>query len=347
MAFSKITLNGVTQMDVTGDTVDEDNLLYGETATKANGVRTTGAVVTAAVDATLSISGDAADAKATGDGLAAIKGALPSIAHEFYTIIPNGTNYNTITTPGTYVVASAANAQTMTNCPTINAHKMFVVATVSDNRVCQFLFDAMPVNACYKRYYYGPTSTWAPWQQFAVMDDVNAIYTATKVTDTINNTYSGITLSWEDNETLKIYGTATANRRYIFLNGQNSEMYLASEFNQTLPAGTYKITTSASGNTAFNVDNFAILYTYTTFSSVNILASANSTFEFTFTAPVMIGFYDASGTNFGTSSSPTYLKFKAEKLSGIPYPAAPQTNGTYTLQCTVSNGAATFSWVSV
>lgn len=42
MAISKITLNGVTQMDVTQDTVNEENLLAGETATKANGVRTTG-----------------------------------------------------------------------------------------------------------------------------------------------------------------------------------------------------------------------------------------------------------------------------------------------------------------
>lgn len=42
MAYSKITLNGTTLMDVTQDTVDEDTLLEGETATKANGVRTTG-----------------------------------------------------------------------------------------------------------------------------------------------------------------------------------------------------------------------------------------------------------------------------------------------------------------
>lgn len=42
MAFSKVTLNGSTIMDVTQDTVDEENLLAGETATKANGVRTTG-----------------------------------------------------------------------------------------------------------------------------------------------------------------------------------------------------------------------------------------------------------------------------------------------------------------
>lgn len=42
MAFSKVTLNGTTLMDVTQDTVEEENLLAGETATKANGVRTTG-----------------------------------------------------------------------------------------------------------------------------------------------------------------------------------------------------------------------------------------------------------------------------------------------------------------
>lgn len=42
MAISKVTLNGTTLMDVTQDTVDAENLLAGETATKANGVRTTG-----------------------------------------------------------------------------------------------------------------------------------------------------------------------------------------------------------------------------------------------------------------------------------------------------------------
>ena len=72
MAISKITLNGVTQMDVTQDTVDANNLFYGETATKSNGVRTTGTVVVADVDDTLSIAGDAADAKATGDAIVAI-----------------------------------------------------------------------------------------------------------------------------------------------------------------------------------------------------------------------------------------------------------------------------------
>lgn len=45
MAFSKIIFNGVTQMDVTGDTVAADNLLTGYTATGADGEPVVGAYV--------------------------------------------------------------------------------------------------------------------------------------------------------------------------------------------------------------------------------------------------------------------------------------------------------------
>ena len=44
MAFSKIILNGNTLMDVTGDTVNANNLLSPETATRNDGVRVTGSV---------------------------------------------------------------------------------------------------------------------------------------------------------------------------------------------------------------------------------------------------------------------------------------------------------------
>lgn len=44
MAFSKVTLNGTTLMDVTGDTVDSDNLLLNETATRADGTAVTGSM---------------------------------------------------------------------------------------------------------------------------------------------------------------------------------------------------------------------------------------------------------------------------------------------------------------
>lgn len=53
MAFSKVTLNGETLMDVTNDTVDSNNMLYGTRGTAANGTTVTGAVVTTPVDSTL------------------------------------------------------------------------------------------------------------------------------------------------------------------------------------------------------------------------------------------------------------------------------------------------------
>lgn len=43
MAFSKIILNGVTQIDLTNDTVASSNLLTGETATGADGESVVGA----------------------------------------------------------------------------------------------------------------------------------------------------------------------------------------------------------------------------------------------------------------------------------------------------------------
>ena len=56
MAISKVTLNGETLMDVTGDTVTENNMLYGIKATAANGNSVTGTVVTTPIDDTLDVS---------------------------------------------------------------------------------------------------------------------------------------------------------------------------------------------------------------------------------------------------------------------------------------------------
>lgn len=42
MAISKLILNGITQMDVTQNTVTADTLLLNETATKANGLQVIG-----------------------------------------------------------------------------------------------------------------------------------------------------------------------------------------------------------------------------------------------------------------------------------------------------------------
>jgi hypothetical protein len=45
MAISKIILNGVTQMDVTQDTVASSNLLSGYTATKNDGTKINGSII--------------------------------------------------------------------------------------------------------------------------------------------------------------------------------------------------------------------------------------------------------------------------------------------------------------
>lgn len=45
MAISKITVNGITNMDVTSDTVDAEHLLYGYTAHDASGTQITGTYV--------------------------------------------------------------------------------------------------------------------------------------------------------------------------------------------------------------------------------------------------------------------------------------------------------------
>ena len=44
MAFSKVTLNNTTLMDVTGDSVTADVLMSGETATRSDGVQITGSL---------------------------------------------------------------------------------------------------------------------------------------------------------------------------------------------------------------------------------------------------------------------------------------------------------------
>lgn len=66
MAIAKVIFNGDTLMDVTGDTVESGNLLYGETATRNNGTSVTGAVVTAAAsDASPAMDGTASAGSAT------------------------------------------------------------------------------------------------------------------------------------------------------------------------------------------------------------------------------------------------------------------------------------------
>ena len=102
MAISKITLNGMTQMDVTQDTVVANHLLDGDTATGSDGVRLTGTLQsTVAVDTTLSVPGDAADAAVTGDriGTQQLATGFSRIEYTYFNqaIVDNGGDGSTVT----------------------------------------------------------------------------------------------------------------------------------------------------------------------------------------------------------------------------------------------------------
>ena len=138
------------------------------------------------------------------------------------------------------------------------------------------------------------------------------------ITSTISDTSNGVTRLYSSGN-LVLFGTATAARRLLFLNGQNSIMTTTSAFKQTLPAGTYSITSDMTGaETTYNIE-----YTYTTFAnSVTLVRSAGpKNTIITFTNPVMIGFTITQDRNYGTSEAPSTLQFNAVQLSAIDFTA--------------------------
>ena len=147
-------------------------------------------------------------------------------------------------------------------------------------------------------------------------DSVTEDLTRASVTPTINNTAQGVTREYSSGK-LKVYGTATAARRLLFLNGQNELATTSSAFKQTLPAGTYKITSDMTGaETTYNIE-----YTYDTFSNARTLVRSAGPKDttITFTAPVMIGFTIVQDRNYGTEESPSLFEFAAEQLTAIDF----------------------------
>ena len=118
-----------------------------------------------------------------GDDVVDIKSALPAISNKsgLYTTINNNTDYNTITTPGTYLCLSNAAAQSMTNCPTSYQHKLFVVLTTNEARLYQIIFSNDTGVAVYKRFMYG--TTWGAWKKEASLDDIPSAQVAANTSD--------------------------------------------------------------------------------------------------------------------------------------------------------------------
>lgn len=306
MAISKITFNGVTQMDVTQDTVDEDNLLSGETATKANGVRTTGTVVTADVDDTLSISGDAADAKVTGDKINDIERYIGIVDYkiiEMAYIAANGT-------------VSAAATSSPWNLLCFNLHARDTISNITLTSVSQSivygLFTSEPSMG---------SVTFNNTRTTTGALSVDNIYLA--------STTPWIAIRYNPNDTPKvtIANLADLNKSVLVLGGTTS----ANLNNVPSNSVIYGSTNTITGNYPSELENVGF------FQSL-FLDSDNI---------IQIG-YGARGNGIvmrakvgGTWGAWLRIVDRSE------YPAAPTTDGTYTLRCVVSNGTPTYSWVSV
>lgn len=62
-----------------------------------------------------------------------------NLKYTYPTVIPDNTDYNTLTTAGDYKVTTAAHAQTMTNCPTRFSHRLIVFTTTSSTALFQLV----------------------------------------------------------------------------------------------------------------------------------------------------------------------------------------------------------------
>lgn len=87
----------------------------------------------------------------------------PSLDLVTATVIPDSTDYNTLTTPGNYVCLSSTSGTTMTNAPTSAAHKLYVLHNVADNRITQIaLVNSATAKLLLRTY---TTSGWSSWSE--------------------------------------------------------------------------------------------------------------------------------------------------------------------------------------
>ena len=97
----------------------------------------------------------------------------PSISDSVnVSIIPNNTDFNSLTTPGTYKVSSSGNMQTMTNSPTVLPAKVIVFFMQVTTSIGQIVIPSGTTNSLFYRAYVG--SAWHDWSQFAYKDYVDS-----------------------------------------------------------------------------------------------------------------------------------------------------------------------------
>lgn len=92
-------------------------------------------------------------------------------------LVPDGTDYDTLTTPGTYKVERVSSASTMGNCPTKHPHKILVMALSQMSYFVQMVFDANNGDI-FLRQYNG--EAFSAWRSVATADDLQDVVGLTR-----------------------------------------------------------------------------------------------------------------------------------------------------------------------
>ena len=94
-----------------------------------------------------------------------LENALPhylALTYDKATMIPDNTNYDSLTTDGTYKCTTAAHAGTMTNAPASNAHTLYVINSAVSGWVVQIAFINSVANFLVKARIKNSDNTWYP-----------------------------------------------------------------------------------------------------------------------------------------------------------------------------------------
>lgn len=113
--------------------------------------------ITTTTDATLTLNGKAADALSTGTQIR--ESYSLAVGAQRTPTIPNGTDYDTLTTPGNYRVINVAGATSMINCPASVGHRLTVEYLYATSAIKQTI--QTPSTSLWRIYASG---SWSAWQ---------------------------------------------------------------------------------------------------------------------------------------------------------------------------------------
>ena len=124
-----------------------------------------GTAAVADIDSTLAVSGDAADAKATGDAIGELKSNTATLKYSNATVIPANSDLNDYIVPGNYRVTTV-NSRTLANAPEQSGARIFVLTRLGTTTFNQIWLSEQSL------YVRGYTSgTWQAWRNATQLTD--------------------------------------------------------------------------------------------------------------------------------------------------------------------------------